>query len=132
MKIASIGAGPAGLYFALLMKKARPDVEISVYERNKPDDTFGWGVVFSDETLSNFEAADPESYAEIRRNFAYWDAIDTFYADTRVRSVRPRLLRAVAQEAAARSSTQRCARARGRAGVPARDRRASRTSGRRT
>jgi len=87
MKIASIGAGPAGLYFALLMKKAYPASEIRVYERNRADDTFGWGVVFSDETLSNFEAADPESYAEIKRNFAYWDAIDTFYADTRVRSV---------------------------------------------
>jgi anthraniloyl-CoA monooxygenase len=87
MKIASIGAGPAGLYFALLMKKAYPDSEIHVFERNQADDTFGWGVVFSDETLSNFEAADAESYAEIKRNFAYWDAIDTFYADTRVRSV---------------------------------------------
>jgi anthraniloyl-CoA monooxygenase len=78
MRIACIGGGPAGLYFAILMKKARPEVELTVYERNKPDDTFGWGVVFSDETLGGFEAADPESYAEIRRHFAYWTDIETF------------------------------------------------------
>src|SRR5688572_28891199 len=78
MRIACIGGGPAGLYFAILMKKARPEVEVTVFERNKPDDTFGWGVVFSDETLGGFEAADPESYAEIRRHFAYWTDIETF------------------------------------------------------
>ena len=78
MRIACIGGGPAGLYFAILLKKARPDAEIHVYERNKPDDTFGWGVVFSDETLGGFEAADPESYAEIRREFAYWTDIETY------------------------------------------------------
>ena len=65
MKIVSIGGGPGGLYFAILMKKAFPDVEIVVHERNRADDTFGWGVVFSDETLSGFEEADPESYREI-------------------------------------------------------------------
>ena len=54
MRIASVGGGPAGLYFALLMKKAHPDAEIRVLERNRADDTFGWGVVFSDETLGNF------------------------------------------------------------------------------
>ena len=78
MRIACIGGGPAGLYFAILMKKARPEAEITVYERNKPDDTFGWGVVFSDETLGGFEEADPETYAEIRRRFAYWTDIETF------------------------------------------------------
>ncbi len=65
MKIVSIGGGPAGLYFAILMKQAYPSTEITVLERNRPDDTFGWGVVFSDETLGAFEEAEPESFAEI-------------------------------------------------------------------
>src|SRR6185503_14257646 len=78
MRVACIGGGPAGLYFAILLKKARPEVEVVVHERNKPDDTFGWGVVFSDETLGGFEQADPESYAEIRRRFAYWTDIETW------------------------------------------------------
>ncbi len=86
MKIVSIGGGPAGLYFALLRKRAHPADEITVYERNKPDDTFGWGVVFSDETLGNFESADPESYAEIKSNFAYWGDIETHYHGVCVRS----------------------------------------------
>jgi anthraniloyl-CoA monooxygenase len=81
MRFVSIGGGPGGLYFAILAKKAFPDVEIEVVERNRPDDTFGWGVVFSDETLEGFEEADPESFAEIRRNFAYWSDIET-YLDT--------------------------------------------------
>jgi anthraniloyl-CoA monooxygenase len=78
MKIACIGGGPAALYFALLLKKARPDVEIDIYEQNKADDTFGWGVVFSDETLGNFETADPETFAEITASFARWTDIETF------------------------------------------------------
>ncbi len=86
MRIASIGGGPAGLYFALLMKKAFPKVDIDVYERNQAGDTFGWGVVFSDETLGNFERSDPQTYAEIRRNFAYWGDIDTYIGDACVRS----------------------------------------------
>ncbi|MBL8858845.1 MAG: bifunctional salicylyl-CoA 5-hydroxylase/oxidoreductase [Planctomycetes bacterium] len=86
MNIASLGGGPAGLYFAILMKKAFPDARIEVIERNRADDTFGWGVVFSDETLSNFEDADPESYAEIRQQFRYWGDIETWHADTCVRS----------------------------------------------
>ena len=65
MKIAIIGAGPAGLYFAISMKLRKPECEIEVFERNKPDDTFGWGVVFSDQTLGNLEANDPKSAAEI-------------------------------------------------------------------
>src|SRR5579862_7883473 len=79
MRIASIGGGPAGLYFALLMKKAFPDAEIRVLERNRADDTFGWGVVFSDETLGNFEQADPESMARIRAGFRYWGRIETHF-----------------------------------------------------
>jgi anthraniloyl-CoA monooxygenase len=86
MKIACIGGGPAGLYFAILMKRQLPTADVTVYERNKADDTFGWGVVFSDETLGGFEEADPESFAEIRKSFATWTDIDTFYAGTCVRS----------------------------------------------
>jgi len=85
-RIVSAGGGPSGLYFALLMKQAFPDVEIDVHERNAPDDTFGWGVVFSDETLGHFERADPQSYAEIRRHFATWGDIETFYGGACVRS----------------------------------------------
>ncbi|APR87163.1 Anthraniloyl-CoA monooxygenase [Minicystis rosea] len=79
MRIVSIGGGPAGLYFALLMKKAKPEADITVLERNRPDDTFGWGVVFSDETLGNFEREDPESMARIRASFRYWGEIETHY-----------------------------------------------------
>ncbi len=86
MKIVCIGGGPGGLYFSILMKKAFPSSQIQVFERNRADDTFGWGVVFSDETLSNFEKSDPESFAQIRQNFVYWDRIETFYREQRVAS----------------------------------------------
>ena len=120
MKIACIGGGPAGLYFSILMKKAFPESEITVYERNKADDTFGWGVVFSDETLGNFEEADPESFAEITASFAYWTDIETYYADTCVRSTghgfcglsRKKLLQifhgAAGSSASSSSSSARC------------------------
>jgi anthraniloyl-CoA monooxygenase len=75
MKINCLGGGPAGLYFAILMKKARPDAEIRVVERNRADDTFGFGVVFSDATLENFAAADPQTYERITASFAHWDDI---------------------------------------------------------
>jgi anthraniloyl-CoA monooxygenase len=75
MKIAIIGGGPAGLYAAILLRKQRPDADITVYERNRADDTFGFGVVFSDATLDNFERYDPPSYRRITREFAYWDDI---------------------------------------------------------
>jgi len=75
MKIACLGGGPAGLYFAISMKLRNPAHEVAVFERNKPDDTFGWGVVLSDETLDNLAANDPVSAASIRTHFAYWDDI---------------------------------------------------------
>ena len=76
MKIVSIGGGPAGLYFAILMKKADPSHDIVVLERNRADDTFGFGVVFSDATLDNFREADAETHAAITRAFTHWDDID--------------------------------------------------------
>ena len=86
MRIECIGGGPASLYFSILMKKAHPDAAIAVHERNQPDDTFGWGVVFSEETLGHFRDADAESYDRIRDAFAYWDDIETWYDDTCVTS----------------------------------------------
>jgi anthraniloyl-CoA monooxygenase len=79
MKVAVLGGGPAGLYFALLMKKANPEHQVTVLERNPPDATFGWGVVFSDQTLGNFKAADPESFQVILDNFSRWDDIDIHF-----------------------------------------------------
>ncbi len=76
MRIAVVGGGPAGLYFALLMKRDWPELTVDVFERNQPDDTFGFGVVFSPQTLDTFKAADAQSYAAIRDNFAYWDDIE--------------------------------------------------------
>ena len=75
MKITVIGGGPGGLYFSILTKKAMPHWQIDVYERNKPDDSFGFGVVFSDETLGEFLKRDMQSYELIRSKFAYWDDI---------------------------------------------------------
>jgi anthraniloyl-CoA monooxygenase len=75
MRAICLGGGPAGLYFAISLKLRQPDADVTVLERNKPDDTFGWGVVLSDETLENLEANDPESAREIRSHFAYWDDI---------------------------------------------------------
>jgi anthraniloyl-CoA monooxygenase len=75
MKISIIGGGPGGLYFSILTKKAMPNCQIDIYERNKPDDSFGFGVVFSDETLGEFLKRDMQSYELIRSNFAYWDDI---------------------------------------------------------
>jgi anthraniloyl-CoA monooxygenase len=75
MKITVIGGGPGGLYFSILTKKAMPHCQIDIYERNKPDDSFGFGVVFSDETLGEFLKRDMKSYELIRSKFAYWDDI---------------------------------------------------------
>jgi anthraniloyl-CoA monooxygenase len=82
MKVHVIGGGPAGLYFAILAKKAWPQMRITVFERNRPDDTFGFGVVFSDETLDTFETYDRESYRAIVGHFAYWDDIEIHFRGT--------------------------------------------------
>ena len=82
MKVHVIGGGPAGLYFAILMKKAWPQTRITVFERNQPDDTFGFGVVFSDQTLDTFESYDRESYRAIVGHFAYWDDIEIHFRGT--------------------------------------------------
>ncbi|WPZ23153.1 bifunctional salicylyl-CoA 5-hydroxylase/oxidoreductase [Sulfitobacter faviae] len=75
MRAICLGGGPAGLYFAISLKLRQPEADVTVLERNRPDDTFGWGVVLSDETLDNLEANDPVSAKEIRSHFAYWDDI---------------------------------------------------------
>ena len=109
MRIASIGGGPAGLYFGILAKRLDPALEVHVFERNRADDTFGWGVVFSDETLENVRDADPETYAAIEQSFVHWTDIDNVYAGTTVRSTghgfsglsRKRLLEILQQRARA-------------------------------
>src|ERR1700722_3406851 len=84
MKIACLGGGPAGLYFAISMKLRDAAHDITVFERNRRDDTFGWGVVLSDETLANLAANDPVSAEAIRRHFAYWDDIAVNYRGGRI------------------------------------------------
>lgn len=86
MKVLCIGGGPAGLYFGLLMKLADPSREVTVVERNRPYDTFGWGVVFSDATLDNLRQADPVSAEEISAAFNHWDDIEIHYRGRSVRS----------------------------------------------
>ncbi|MCH8618880.1 bifunctional salicylyl-CoA 5-hydroxylase/oxidoreductase [Undibacterium sp. TS12] len=79
MNILCIGGGPAGLYFSLLMKKQDPAHQITVVERNRPYDTFGWGVVFSDQTLGNLVNADEQTARSILQSFNHWDDIDTHF-----------------------------------------------------
>ena len=86
MRIVCLGGGPAGLYFSILMKKADPSCHVKVVERNRPDDTFGWGVVFSDKTMDGFREADPQVVEEIERAFRHWDDIDVHYKGTLTRS----------------------------------------------
>ncbi|WP_417701022.1 bifunctional salicylyl-CoA 5-hydroxylase/oxidoreductase [Pseudophaeobacter sp.] len=75
MKVACLGGGPAGLYFAISLKLRQPEAEVTVFEQNKADDTFGWGVVLSDDALENLSKNDPASAQSIKENFAYWDDI---------------------------------------------------------
>ena len=84
MNINIIGGGPAGLYFSILMKKADASHRIKIFERNGPDDTFGWGVVFSGKTLANLKSADEESHAEITKQFEAWDNVDVVHRDSKV------------------------------------------------
>ena len=86
MNILCIGGGPAGLYFALLMKLQNPAHRITVVERNKPFDTFGWGVVFSDQTLVNLQQADPVTAQQIGDAFNHWDDVEVFFKGRSVRS----------------------------------------------
>src|SRR2546430_3167811 len=84
MKINIIGGGPAGRYFAILMKTADAVHNITIYERNGPDDTFGWGVVFSGKTLDNLRAADQESHADITEDFEAWDNVDIVHRGEKI------------------------------------------------
>src|SRR5215813_13691867 len=85
-RIVCMGGGPAGLYSAILLRKALPHVRVEVYERNRPDDTFGWGVVFSDQTMAGFSAADAPSHAAILDSFHHWDDIDVHIHGQVIRS----------------------------------------------
>ena len=86
MNILCLGGGPAGLYFAVLMKQQNPANVVTVVERNRPFDTFGWGVVLSDQTLANLQAADPVSAKLIGDSFHHWDDIEVFFKGRDVRS----------------------------------------------
>jgi anthraniloyl-CoA monooxygenase len=108
-RIVCLGGGPAGLYPAILFKKALPNAKIEVYERNRPDDTFGWGVVFSDKTMAGFRDADPATHDAIVDSFYHWDDVDVHFRGQRIRSgghgfcgiARKRLLNVFQERAAA-------------------------------
>ena len=86
MRIVCVGGGPAGLYFALLAKKQHPTHDITVIERNRPDDTFGWGVVFSDQTMGNLQQADPQTAQQMLEAFNHWDDIEVHFKGRVIRS----------------------------------------------
>ena len=136
-RIVCVGGGPAGLYAAILLRKALPAARVEVFERNRPDDTFGWGVVFSDQTMANFRAADPESHAAILANFHHWDDIAIYFGGARLVSGghgfcgigRKRLL-GLLQERARELGVQQVLPARGRGRVRLRGRRSHHRRGR--
>src|SRR5438876_7105036 len=84
MKIVILGGGPAGLYFALLTKKANPRHDITIIERNPAGVTYGWGVVFSDRTLASFQRADYKTYEQITDHFVIWNDIDVHYREDKI------------------------------------------------
>ena len=86
MRVLVVGGGPGGLYAALLIKRRSPGSHVAVIDRNRPDDTFGWGVVLSDLTVANLQAADPISGASIAQALHHWDDIEVHFAGTTVRS----------------------------------------------
>ena len=83
-KIVCLGGGPAGLYFAISMKLRDPNHQVTVIERNKPDDTFGWGVVLSDDAMENLRVNDIKTANAMKNNFAYWDDISVSYKGHRM------------------------------------------------
>ncbi|HKY26404.1 MAG TPA: DUF559 domain-containing protein [Pyrinomonadaceae bacterium] len=107
MKINIIGGGPAGLYFAILMKKSNPSHQITIYERNGPNDTFGWGVVFSGKTLKNLREADEETHAGITKEFEAWDNVDVVHRDTKI-SVRGNSFSGISRLQLLKILQQRC------------------------
>jgi anthraniloyl-CoA monooxygenase len=86
MRVVCIGGGPGGLYAAILLKRSHPDWQIAVYERNRPDDTYGWGVVFSDQTMDNLALADAPSAEAIARAFYHWDDILVHFKGQSIRT----------------------------------------------
>src|SRR3954454_22557363 len=108
MEINVVGGGPAGLYFALLIKKQRPDSHIVVLERNVPRATFGWGVVFADKTLSYLRDADPQTYIEIIANFETWDNVDVVHRDEKI-TIRGNKFSGISRLKLLRTLQHRCA-----------------------
>lgn len=107
MRIEIVGAGPAGLYLAILMKKQDPSRRVTLYERDGPDDTYGWGIVFSDQTMSYLEEADASTHREITRSFETWDNVDVVHRGEKV-SVRGNRFSGIARVRFLNILQQRC------------------------